>query len=142
MRQETPVAIHVQSFIHNGSEEESVEFTSSGFYYVRNGKTYLSYHEEHDLGKIKTVVKITEKEILVMRSGAIQMKQRFIPGASTLTQYKLPFGQMELRTETKNIQSDVGSSEGSVKLTYNMTVGENQEHVHNMTIQYKEETKA
>nr|WP_233099784.1 DUF1934 family protein [Bacillus velezensis] len=80
MRQETPVAIHVQSFIHNGSEEESVEFTSSGFYYVRNGKTYLSYHEEHDLGKIKTVVKITEKEILVMRSGAIQMKQRFIPG--------------------------------------------------------------
>ncbi|MBT2573062.1 DUF1934 family protein [Bacillus sp. ISL-51] len=142
MRQETPVAIHVHSFIQNGSEEESVEFTSDGFYYVRNGKTYLTYHEEHDLGKIKTVVKITEKEILVMRSGAIQMKQRFIPGASTITQYKLPFGQMKLQTETKDIHSDVGGPQGSVKMTYTMTVGENQEHVHNMTIRYKEEAKA
>lgn len=89
MKQETPITLHVKSVIEDDGNQEVIEFRTTGFYYVKQNKVYLSYYEEHDLGKVKTIVKVSEGEVLVMRSGAVKMNQRFVTGASTIAKYKI-----------------------------------------------------
>ncbi|MFB8736071.1 DUF1934 domain-containing protein [Bacillus sp. SL00103] len=72
------ISIHVKSVMKPETEPaETIEFRTTGTYQEKNDKTYLTYHEEHEMGQVKTVVKMSEKEIFVMRSGAIQMKRLF-----------------------------------------------------------------
>lgn len=137
MKQETPITIHVKSVIEDDGNEEVIEFRTAGFYYVKQNKVYLSYYEEHDLGKVKTIVKVSEGEVLVMRSGAVKMNQRFVTGASTIAKYKMSFGELELKTSTKSIQSDLGEEQGRISIAYDMHVGDEQQHLHNMTITYE-----
>jgi uncharacterized beta-barrel protein YwiB (DUF1934 family) len=77
-----------------------------------------------------------------MRSGAVKMNQRFITGASTITKYKMSFGELELETSTKSIQSDLGEEKGRISIAYDMHVGDEQQHLHNMTITYEGGTHA
>ncbi|UQZ47726.1 DUF1934 domain-containing protein [Bacillus sp. PK3-037] len=142
MKQETPITIHVKSVIEDDGNEEVIEFRTTGFYYVKQNKVYLSYYEEHDLGKVKTIVKVSEGEVLVMRSGAVKMNQRFVTGASTIAKYKMSFGELELKTSTKSIQSDFGEEQGRISIAYDMHVGDEQQHLHNMTITYEGGTHA
>ncbi|MBJ7894989.1 YwiB family protein [Bacillus atrophaeus] len=137
MKQETPITLHVKSVIADDGKEEVIEFRTSGFYHVKQNKVYLSYYEEHDLGKVKTVVKVSESEVFVMRSGAVKMNQRFVPGVSTIAKYKMSFGELELTTSTKSIQSDIGKERGRISIAYDMHVGDEQQHLHNMTITYE-----
>ncbi|ALC82767.1 MULTISPECIES: DUF1934 domain-containing protein [Bacillus] len=135
MNRETPVSIHVQSVVNEGKDTETIEFQTTGQYYLKNNKIYLVYHEEHDLGKVKTTVKAHSGEVLIMRTGAIRMKQRFLPDVHTRTLYKMPFGELELGVETKEIE--IGS--GTIRLVYDMLVDHDQRHLHTLTIAYKEE---
>lgn len=88
MKQETPITLHVKSVIEDDGNDEVIEFRTTGFYYVKQQKVYLSYYEEHDLGKVKTIVKVSEGEVLIMRSGAVKMNQRFITGLPQLRNIK------------------------------------------------------
>lgn len=63
MKQETPITLHVKSVIEDDGNQEVIEFRTTGFYYVKQNKVYLSYYEEHDLGKVKTIVKVSEGEV-------------------------------------------------------------------------------
>ncbi|MFN2744639.1 MULTISPECIES: DUF1934 domain-containing protein [Bacillus] len=137
MDQETPVDIHVKSVIREGSETETIEFRTTGFYYTKKDKIYLSYHEEHEAGKVKTIVKASDSEVLVMRSGAIEMKQRFRPGRRTVTHYKMPFGELELGVDTKDISVNHESREGKISIEYDMIVRDDQKHLHKMSISYR-----
>jgi uncharacterized beta-barrel protein YwiB (DUF1934 family) len=135
MNRETPVSIHVQSVVNEGTDTEKIEFQTTGQYYLKNNKIYLVYHEEHELGKVKTTVKAHDTEVLIMRSGAIRMKQHFLPNVQTKTLYRMPFGELELGVETKEI--DVRS--GTIRLVYDMLVDNDQRHLHTLTIAFKEE---
>ncbi|MGN9866955.1 DUF1934 domain-containing protein [Bacillus swezeyi] len=137
MDQETPVKIHVRSVIQEGSEAETIEFRTTGFYYMKKDKIYLTYHEEHEAGKVKTIVKASENEVLVMRSGAIEMKQRFRPESRTATHYKLPFGKLELGVDTKDISVNHHAAEGKISIEYDMIINDDQKHLHKMSISYR-----
>lgn len=137
MDQETPVNIHVKSVIREGSDTETIEFRTTGFYYMKKDKIYLSYHEEHDAGKVKTIVKASENEVLVMRSGAIEMKQRFRPGSRTVTHYKMPFGRLELGVDTKAVSVTHQPPDGKISVEYDMIVSDEQKHLHKMSISYR-----
>ncbi|MBU8787607.1 DUF1934 family protein [Bacillus glycinifermentans] len=137
MDRETPVKIHVKSVIQEGSDLETIEFRTTGFYYMKKDKLYLTYHEEHEAGKVKTIVKASENEVLVMRSGAIEMKQRFLKGSRTVTHYKMPFGQLELGVDTKDISVQPQKENGDINIVYDMLVSGDQKHLHKMSISYR-----
>ncbi|NPC94486.1 DUF1934 family protein [Bacillus sp. WMMC1349] len=137
MDQEMPVNIHVKSLIQEGADAETIEFKTTGIYYMKKDKIYLSYEEEHEAGKIKTVVKASEHEVLIMRSGAIKMKQRFRPGSRTTTRYKMPFGSLELGVDTKVLSVSQQSSNGNIHILYDMIISQDQRHLHKMSISYQ-----
>ncbi|WP_353854304.1 DUF1934 family protein [Bacillus sp. Bos-x628] len=135
------ISIHVKSVMRPETEQaETIEFRTTGTYQEINDKTYLTYYEEHEMGKVKTVVKMSEKEIFVMRSGAIHMKQRFLIGETTVTHYKMPFGTLQLDMHTHGIELD--EENGLLHITYDMLTGENQKHLHTLSISYKEDLRS
>ncbi|WP_317907026.1 DUF1934 domain-containing protein, partial [Bacillus subtilis] len=85
----------------------------------------------------KTIVKASENEVLVMRSGAIEMKQRFRPGSRTVTHYKMPFGRLELGVDTKSVSVTRQPPDGKISVEYDMIVSDEQKHLHMMSISYR-----
>jgi uncharacterized beta-barrel protein YwiB (DUF1934 family) len=143
MLESTPIQLTVLSEIHNGKddEKETIEVKTTGEY-VQKGKTqYIRYEEEHELGYVKTTVKITGNEVVVMRSGAVSMKQRFSKGVLTLTDYTTPFGKLQLETKTKSLTIDTNELEGKLVILYDLQIDEKEKHVHKLVLTYKEEQK-
>jgi uncharacterized beta-barrel protein YwiB (DUF1934 family) len=143
MSKSTPVQIHVLSEIRNknDNEKDSIEVRTTGEYFLKGKTIYLRYEEEHELGFVKTTVKIAENEVVVMRSGAVTMKQRFIEGTQTLTDYSTPFGKLQLETNTESLLFDTQELEGKLIILYDLQIDEKEKHVHKLMITYMEEQK-
>jgi uncharacterized beta-barrel protein YwiB (DUF1934 family) len=140
MSESTPVQIYVLSEIHNenDNDKETIEVHTTGEF-VQKGKTiYLRYEEEHELGFVKTTVKIAQNEVVVMRSGAVTMKQRFKQGAVNLTDYGTPFGKLQLETTTKSLSIDTSELEGKLVILYDLQIDVKEKHVHKLMMTYKE----
>jgi uncharacterized beta-barrel protein YwiB (DUF1934 family) len=142
MSESTPIQLTVLSEIRNGNDDkETIEVKTTGEY-VQKGKTlYIRYEEEHELGFVKTTVKIAGNEVVVLRSGAVAMKQRFSEGMVTLTDYSTPFGKLQLETKTKSLTIDTNELEGKLVILYDLQIDEKEKHVHKLVLTYKEEQK-
>ncbi|MDQ0162649.1 DUF1934 domain-containing protein [Bacillus alveayuensis] len=140
MQRNIPVHINVHNEMAQGNEKEKFEFYTTGQYYTKDKYIYLSYLEEQDFGQIKTLLKISDEEVLLIRSGAINMRQRFKENVETVTNYETPYGMMRLVTHTKSLlwSSYEEPKRGTLKLEYHLDIGQEQ-HVHRLTIEYKEE---
>ena len=143
MSESTPVQIHVLSTIRNqhDQDEETIEINTTGEHFIKGKTSYLRYEEEHELGFVKTTVKIAQNEVVVMRSGAVAMKQRFIEGIQTLTDYNTPFGKLQLETMTESLSYKTTEREGTLAVLYDLQIDEQEKHVHKLVITYKEEPK-
>ncbi|MGG3803604.1 DUF1934 domain-containing protein [Metabacillus fastidiosus] len=140
----TPVQIKVLSEIqqeHDG-EKEKIELYTEGECTVKGSTVYLRYEETHELGAVKTTVKLREQEVTIMRSGAVRMRQNFIEQEHTLTDYSTPFGKMQLDMRTKSllIEKDNDVKEGKAVIIYDLQIGENDKHLHTLTITFKKIT--
>lgn len=141
MSESTPIQIHVLSEIRNNhdDEKETIEVDTTGEYIVKGNSTYLRYEEEHELGFVKTTVKVGANEVVVMRSGAVTMKQRFIEDEKTLTDYATPFGKLQLETYTKSLTIQKSELEDRLVILYDLQIDENEKHVHKLALTYKED---
>ncbi|GAA3318577.1 hypothetical protein GCM10020331_021940 [Ectobacillus funiculus] len=51
-------------------------FETNGLYYEKKGQgTYITFQEPNEQGEVKTVVKIQDDTVLIMRSGSVSMRQ-------------------------------------------------------------------
>src|SRR4051794_28246418 len=72
--EQLPVKITVNTMIHNGSEKETYELITFGHYYKKTKSVFLRYEEFVEEGTINTVVKISDQEGSIIRSGAVKMR--------------------------------------------------------------------
>ncbi|KEZ49355.1 DUF1934 domain-containing protein [Metabacillus indicus] len=136
-----PVQVIVKTEINQGGDTENLELFTSGEHYVKNNASYLSYHEEHEYGKVKTVVKFRDDEVFIMRSGAVSMKQRFVKDVDTMTNYRTQFGELRIETRTKaiSVRMTDGNAGGIIRVQYELQIGEEDSHSHMLTIMFREE---
>ncbi len=140
MKNGVPVQIHVHNVIQQGDDQNVIEFWTTGYYSTKDGATYIQYEEEHDFGHVKSLLKWTENELYIMRSGAVKMRQRFIEQQQTISNYETQYGTFRLATLTKSlgISTNQTDNRGTLKVHYDLNIGE-EKHVHTLTIEYKEE---
>lgn len=140
MKNGIPIQIHVHNEIQQGTDKETIEFWTTGEYSVKEEAIFISYKEEHDFGHVQSLLKISEKELYLMRSGAVKMRQRFIENEKTVSNYETQFGTFRLTTFTESlgISTNKASNRGTLKVQYHLGFGEEQ-HIHTLTIQYKED---
>ncbi|MCV9885772.1 DUF1934 domain-containing protein [Metabacillus halosaccharovorans] len=143
MSESTPIQIHVLSEIRKEHEQdkETIEMNTTGEQFLKGNTVYLRYDEQHELGSVKTTVKIAPEEVMVMRSGAVTMKQRFIQGQKTMTDYATPFGKLQLEINTNSLTIDKTELEDRLVILYDLQIDENEKHVHKLMITYKEDKK-
>lgn len=99
-----PVEIKLMTKVRQtGAAEEVFELTSSGTMTVKNGQRYLQYEERQENVKIRTTVKLSEEEALILRSGGLDMRLPFLLHHEQQGTYKNEQGSFLLTTTTHEL---------------------------------------
>ena len=95
------VRIHITGIQRNEEAEELVESAAFGDFDTIAGKYYLKYEELSEEGGItKTIIRISDHTIEVMKHGDAESKMIFCPGKLTETDYATPYGNLSMSLNT------------------------------------------
>jgi uncharacterized beta-barrel protein YwiB (DUF1934 family) len=138
-----PILISFVSEIRDGPRKEKMSFASTGHYYIKEDTSYLSFEEPHEDGKVQTMIKASGSEVMIRRSGAVNMKQTFRKKEETAGFYDSPYGRLEMKIKTDNIEYiwQDKSKKGRLFLSYVLTLQGQPAGRYSMTITFREEQK-
>ena len=102
------------------SEENSLEFTTDGYYYFDGENGCLSYMESEVTGLegTRTSVIVMPDQVVVDRDGTITSRMVFREGLKNSFLYNTPFGQATMGVDTRSIRHEMGENGGSVEIDY------------------------
>jgi uncharacterized beta-barrel protein YwiB (DUF1934 family) len=118
--EQMPVKIKVNTTIWNNGEKETFELTTFGRYYEKNNSFFLQYEEVMEEGTVKSIVKVSENETLILRSGAVNMRMVFELNKKHAGRYETPFGTMGISTRTKRLAHDITEQKGAIDILYEL----------------------
>ena len=141
--QQVPVKLHVTTHIYNGKNKESIEWIGFGQYLEKDTSKYIKYEEIIEEGTIRTIIKVTEKEGLILRSGAVKMRLPFLINKQKIGSYESPYGVFQLITDTKRLALEIEqhTTTGSLDILYDLKMQGSNNGTYHMTISFKEETE-
>lgn len=127
--EQIPVEVSVKTEINN----EPYELMTTGHFYQKGQSSYLIYEENMPEGKIQTTVKLKEKEVLILRKGAVEMRLHFLLNKKTPGTYKTPLGVLMTEADTQRIEV----ADGRVELRYSLEIQGSDAGTYHMNINYR-----
>ncbi|SDB86150.1 DUF1934 domain-containing protein [Shouchella lonarensis] len=109
------VAISFQATVwQDGAVQATSAFHVDGDLYIKDGCTYLTFKEEraHQEEEIQTTLKWDETTLLLIRRGAVTMRQPFIDGQETCGRYVTAHMSCETKATTEQLAVEVPLSRG------------------------------
>lgn len=103
--------------------EESIEITTAGKFYLKNGKYYLLYKEYAEIGDISVVIKAEGNKVSVRRSGACSSVMNHEENCCEEILYSLPYGDIVIETKTHSVQNMLSEEGGCLMLKYDISFG-------------------
>lgn len=113
--------IHISSQMDYGMEEEdTIDFTTDGFYTFENGIAKLAYFESEvtGLSGTHTSVVISPLGVIVDRKGTLTSRMEFRPGEKKSFLYDTPVGSATMNMNTRSIRHSFGPQGGSLEIDY------------------------
>lgn len=109
--------------------DDTIEVTTTGKYYEKDGKRYLFYDEIGDDTNliVKNSIQITEEHVSVSKKGVINAQMNFEKENKLVSVYEMPYGQMEMGIYTTGICLDEQDDFLELKLEYLLEI--NNQHV-------------
>ena len=109
--------------------DDTIEVTTTGKYYEKDGKRYLFYDEIGDDTNliVKNSIQITEEHVSVSKKGVINAQMNFEKENKLVSVYETPYGQMEMVIYTTGICLDEQDDFLELKLEYLLEI--NNQHV-------------
>lgn len=114
------VKIRVKVIHSSDGEEENFETLCSGLYYLKNGKHYFSYQEETEQGTVKSIIKIKDGAMEVIKSGAVNIHLFFEQGKIINCTCDTPFGNIPIDIYTKSLNINIENHIIEVMASYEM----------------------
>ena len=101
-------------------DEDSLEFTTDGYYFFDDGVGCLSYQESDVTGLegTRTSMFIMPDQVVVDREGTVTSRMVFKEGLKSAFQYATPFGSATMGINTRRIAQSMGADGGSVEIDY------------------------
>lgn len=125
MADKIPVAVKMTTNISQQGEKSQVGIEATGELFQKQELTYIRFKEDlEDIGEVLTVLKVGKQEVTVIRSGAVDMKQRYVYGKRTEGSYATPYGTFRTEADTDQmamIWSDSGRT-GRIQFGYDLTL--------------------
>ncbi|WP_445488919.1 DUF1934 domain-containing protein [Niallia sp. 03133] len=141
--EQVPVKIHVKTHIYNGKNKESIEWIGFGQYLEKDNSQYIKYEEIIEEGTIKTIIKFSGDEGLILRSGAVKMRLSFQLNKQRIGSYESPYGVFQLVTDTKRLEweKEADQTAGLLDILYDLNTQGSKNGTYHMTINFKEENE-
>jgi uncharacterized beta-barrel protein YwiB (DUF1934 family) len=100
-----PVRIRLHSSIrHPGQEIEKHELTATGRLIEKANAFYLKYDENHNGENIQTTLKMSDRDALIMRSGAVKMRLPFDTEQNRAGEYGNGPATFALQVKTNHLE--------------------------------------
>lgn len=108
-----------------GADEDKIEFTTAGGFYMRDGKYYVTYEEHKDMGmgNSRILLKVEPGMITMRRMGDFRTVMVYKLNEITEFIYSVPFGELNLKIKTESITSALTEKGGSIRLCYTLFAG-------------------
>lgn len=122
-------------------QDTVVELISPGTWYEKNGTQYVRYEESSVTGMdgVKTTIKIYDGSIVLLRTGAVNMRHQYILGEKRETVYETPFGEIPMAVKTHELTVDFHDGTGHVHLGYDISVDDEWQFYNQLDIDVREE---
>ena len=139
--EEKRVKIKLNTSIYNDGEKETFELTTFGRYYEKGNSFFLQYEETMEEGSIKSIMKVSDKEAFLLRSGAIKMRMVFQQNKKQQGRYETPYGTMGLITRTTRLAHSVeeGQAKGTIDILYDLTMHGSHAGTYHLEFMFEEE---
>ncbi|WP_172257601.1 DUF1934 domain-containing protein [Saccharibacillus deserti] len=111
--------------INSRQGEETVEQTLAGQLFRKDRALYLRYEEpgaSGNPGSVRTLLKITQEELKVIRHGEVESEQSFRLGSSLPGFYRSPYTRFALVTHTRELSVRMEGSAGEIFWAYELEV--------------------
>jgi Uncharacterized protein conserved in bacteria len=105
-------------------EDELIEVVTPGSFYKKEN-CYYAVYEETELSGMRgttTTLKIGKDKFSLIRMGSTSAKMDFDKKTRNVSMYNTPYGTLELKIETKDLDIDMNDNGGSVVVNYNMSL--------------------
>ncbi|MEH7115844.1 DUF1934 domain-containing protein [Neobacillus vireti] len=132
---EVPMKINVKTTIHQQEGSETIELKVFGRYFEKDGAAFLKYEEVLEEGTVRTIVKITPGEALILRGGAVKMRLPFKLHKKLRGSYEMPFGVFETMTMTRRLEHSMGL----IDILYDFTMQGSPGGTYHLEITFQEE---
>lgn len=105
-------------------EEEVIEVVTPGSFYKKENYYYAVYEETELSGMngTTTTLKIGKDKFSLIRMGSTNAKMDFDKKTKNVSMYNTPYGTLELKIETKDLDIDINDTGGNVLVNYNMSL--------------------
>ncbi|MBM7648323.1 uncharacterized beta-barrel protein YwiB (DUF1934 family) [Bacillus ectoiniformans] len=137
-----PVSIHLKTTVEHEGEKESFELSLIGTFIQKNQSYFLKYDEIQEEGTIHTIVKFSEGQALILRSGAVKMRLAFNLEEQLNGSYESQYGTLLLTTDTQKLVSsrtyNQSLLEGSFDLNYHLMMQGSPVGRYSMSIRFLE----
>lgn len=131
------VLVSISGLQYEIDKDEAVEVISVGEYYFRNGKHYIIYEEilEDMDGVSKCTIKVSEKQIDIIKKGANNVHMIFEEGKKNTTYYNTPYGDLQVGIYTTLIRVSEEEDKIVADIEYGLDI--NYAHVSDCQIKIK-----
>lgn len=121
----------------DGVQDEEIEVTSAGKYYLKNGKHYIIYEEldEETGSAVKNLIKLDAGCMELQKKGPMSGKMIFEYGKKNASWYGTPFGNMLAGIEVTDME--MREQEKLIEIDIDYILEVNYEHVADSRIQLR-----
>lgn len=131
---EIPVKMIVKTTI---DEQETFELTVVGRYFQKGQASYLQYEEVMDEGDVRTIVKAAPEDMLILRSGAVNMRLPFQLEKALPGRYELPFAVLETTTKAKKMEFFYENGHGMIEILYDFSIAGDYAGIYHLEISFE-----
>lgn len=106
-------------------EKEKIEVVTVGEFSI-NGDEFIATYDETEISGMegtKTTLKIKGDKVVLHREGTTSTKMEFEKDNTQVALYNTPYGMLELKTSTKELDLDVNKKGGNISIKYHLIAG-------------------
>ena len=121
-------------------DDERIEQDYRGELYRRGSAIYVRYTEQDEQGgKTRTVVKLSEREIKIMRRGEIESEQTFVLHHKRKGHHRTPAGTLPIVTDTRSMRLEQQNGRWTAAWSYILYVADEPAGNFNLKLNIQEE---
>lgn len=101
---------------------QTIESYYKGEQIEKNGNIYITFSESARSKDKTSTIKISDNEVLLLKSGEVTGKMKFNQDKEYRSKYKTPYGTFDMNLHTYKISKKISEGELKINLDYKISI--------------------